>query len=263
MVEKSQLHIIDSEQANSAKTWAIPPIVDADKILSSAEKEAKERRERLLKRSKETIETVDVPSMPKGGISAKQMQAVMDSVENDGFKQGHKEGFAKGHTEGYEAGRLQALTEMRAELDDEKKRFAQITEFLLNPMEEQDQQLEHMLLDIICTLTQSVIQRELLTDSSVIVDLIKTAVNVLPVGSHHIRIYLNPADITLADTYAKEQQLEWQFVADTTLSPGGCRVETPESRVDFSVSSRLQTVLEKFITKQLAVTDVVAKDINS
>jgi flagellar assembly protein FliH len=252
MVEKNQLNIINSEEAATAKSWAIPPILKADNILSSAEKEAKERRERMLKKSKEKVETIEVAGMPNTGISAKQMQSVMDSVEKDGFKQGHKEGFAKGHNEGYEAGRLQALNEMRVQLDEEKKRFAQITEALLNPMEEQDNQLENMLLDIICTLTQSVIQRELLTDSSVILDLIKTAIHALPVGSHHIRVFLNPTDIDLVSTYAKQQQLEWQLVADATLSSGGCRIETSESRVDFSVSSRLQTVLEKFITQQLA-----------
>jgi flagellar assembly protein FliH len=39
------------------------------------------------------------------------------------------------------------------------------------------------------------------------------------------------------------------------LQPGGCKIETPESRVDFSVSQRLQTVLEQFLTGQLAQED--------
>lgn len=246
---------IPAEAVESATTWVIPPITDHGKILSSAEKEARERRERLLRREKETIETIEIPEpeVPaQQGISAEEMQAIFDAAEKDGFEQGHKEGFAKGNTEGYEAGRQQGLMEMRAQLVAEQQRFQKLANALLEPVNEQDSDVEHLLLDVICTLTQSVVQRELLTDSSHIIGLVKTAVDVLPIGSKNIRICLNPDDLAAVETYAAEQQLAWSFFGDSELLPGGCRVETPESRVDFSVSSRLQTVLEQFITKQLA-----------
>ena len=246
---------IPAEAVESATTWVIPPITDHGKILSSAEKEARERRERLLRREKETIETIEIPEpeVPaQQGISAEEMQAIFDAAEKDGFEQGHKEGFAKGNTEGYEAGRQQGLMEMRAQLVAEQQRFQKLANALLEPVNEQDSDVEHLLLDVICTLTQSVVQRELLIDSSHIVGLVKTAVDALPIGSKNIRICLNPDDLAAVETYAAEQQLAWSFFGDSELLPGGCRVETPESRVDFSVSSRLQTVLEQFITKQLA-----------
>ena len=246
---------IPAEAVESATTWVIPPITDHGKILSSAEKEARERRERLLRREKETIETIEIPEpeVPaQQGISAEEMQAIFESAEKDGFEQGHKEGFAKGNTEGYEAGRQQGLMEMRAQLVAEQQRFQKLANSLLDPVNEQDSDVEHLLLDVICTLTQSVVQRELLIDSSHIVGLVKTAVDALPIGSKNIRICLNPDDLASVETYAAEQQLAWSFFGDSELLPGGCRVETPESRVDFSVSSRLQTVLEQFITKQLA-----------
>ena len=71
-------------------------------------------------------------------------------------------------------------------------------------------------------------------------------------GAKNIRITLNPDDLAAVETYAEEQQLDWKFMGDSKLQPGGCRIETPESRVDYSVSTRLQTVLEQFVTKQLA-----------
>lgn len=246
---------IPAEAVESATTWVIPPITEHGKILSSAEKEARERRERLLRREKETIETIEIPEpeVPaQQGISAEEMQAIFDAAEKDGFEQGHKEGFTKGNTEGYEAGRQQGLMEMRAQLVAEQQRFQKLANALLDPVNEQDSDVEHLLLDVICTLTQSVVQRELLTDSSHIIGLVKTAVDALPIGSKNIRICLNPDDLAAVETYAAEQQLAWSFFGDSELLPGGCRLETPESRVDFSVSSRLQTVLEQFVTKQLA-----------
>lgn len=249
---------IPAEAAESVTTWVLPPITEHGKILSSAEKEARERRERLLRREKETIEVVEIPEPEQPaqlGMTAEEMQAIFDAAEKDGFEQGHKEGFNKGNTEGYEAGRQQGLMEMRAQLVAEQQRFQKLAQALLQPLAEQDDDTEHLLLDVICTLTQSVVQRELLTDSSHILGLVKSAVDALPIGSKNIRVCLNPDDLAAVENYAAEQQLNWSFFGDTELQPGGCRIETPESRVDFSVSTRLQTVLEQFLTKQLASAD--------
>lgn len=246
---------IPAEAVENATTWVIPPITEHGKILSSAEKEARERRERLLRREKETIETVEIPEPeqpPQLGVTAEEMQEIFDAAEKDGFEQGHKEGFNKGNAEGYEAGRQQGLMEMRAQLVAEQQRFQKLTQALLGPINAQDDDVEHLLLDVICTLTQSVVQRELLIDSSHILGLVKSAVDTLPIGSKNIRVCLNPDDLAAVETYAAEQQLNWHFFGDSELLPGGCRIETPESRVDFSVSSRLQTVLEQFLSKQLA-----------
>lgn len=246
---------IPAEAVETATTWVIPPITEHGQILSSAEKEARERRERLLRREKETIETVEIPEPEAAaplGMTAEEMQAIFDTAEKDGFEQGQQAGFAKGNAEGYEAGRQQGLMEMRAQLVAEQQRFHSLINALLDPINQQDNDIEHLLLDVICTLAQSVVQRELMTDSSHIVSLVKSAVEALPIGSKNIRVCLNPDDLAAVETYAAEQQLPWGFFGDSKLSPGGCRIETPESRVDFSVSSRLQTVLEQFLSKQLA-----------
>jgi flagellar assembly protein FliH len=249
---------IPAEAVDQATTWILPPVSDNGRVLSSAEKEARERRERLLRREQEKIETVEMPvqeQVPQVGMTAEEMQAIFDAAEKDGFEQGHKEGFAKGTTEGYEAGRQQGLKEMRAQLVVEQQRFQALASALLDPVNAQDDDLEQMLLDIICTLTQSVVQREVQTDSSQILALVRNAVAALPVGSKNIRVCLNPDDLAAIETYAAEQQLDWTFFADEELLPGGCRIETPESRVNFSVSSRLHTVLEQFLTRQLAAAD--------
>lgn len=256
MTEKTIISRIPAESVENVQTWMLPPITDNGRVLSSAEKEAKERRNALLKRNKESIQTVEMPAPPANvGMTAQEMQAIFDEAEKDGFEQGHKEGFTKGNAEGYEAGRQQGLMEMRAQLVAEQQRFQKIMQALLHPLNEQDDDIEHLLLDVVCTLTQSVVQRELLTDSSQILNLVKQAIEALPIGSKNIRVCLNPDDLAAVETYAEEQQLDWKFFGDASLQPGGCRIDTPESRVDFSASSRLQTVLEQFVTKQLASGD--------
>ena len=253
MTSKSLPGRIPAESIGDVKSWLMPPIVDSGRILSTAEKEARERREKMLKQGKETIENIDMPARTaKTGISAQHMQEIYDSLEKDGFTQGQKAGFQQGQAEGYEAGKQQGLIEMRAQLALEQKHWQKLMQSLLEPIGAQDDDLENMLLDVICSLTQSVVQRELLLDSKQILELVKAAVTALPVGSKNIRVCVNPDDLAILEAYAKEQQLSWTFFGDVQLQVGGCRIETPESRVDYSVSLRLKTVLEQFLTGQLA-----------
>lgn len=255
MTSKSMPGRIASENLGEVTCWMLPPVDESGKVLSSAEREARLRREKLLRQGKEKIETVEIPAQQKTGMTAQEMQDIFDEAEKDGFAQGHIEGVEQGKSDGFEAGRQQGLMEMRAQLTLEQQRFHNLANALLNPLTAQDNDVENMLLDVICSLTQSVIQRELVTDSSHILELVKAAVDALPIGSKNIRVSLNPDDLVAIETYAAEQQLEWKFFGDTQLQPGGCKIETPESRVDFSVSQRLQTVLEQFLTGQLAQED--------
>jgi flagellar assembly protein FliH len=260
MTLKNQPNRIPAEEAGSFQTWHLPPVGAKGAVLPSAEKEAKETEAEVRQQSAESIEDIDLPpGVPNTGMTAQEMQEIFDEAERDGFAQGHKDGYDKGMTEGmaegYEAGQQKGLMEMRQQLVAEQQRFQKLADALLQPLRAQDDDIEKMLLDIVSTLTQSVVQRELTTDSSHIVELVKAAVDVLPVGSSNLRICLNPDDLVAVETYAEEQQLDWRFFGDVQLSPGGCRVEAPNSRVNFSVANRLKTVLEQFVNKQLTDAD--------
>jgi flagellar assembly protein FliH len=256
MTSKTMPGRIASENLGEVTAWMLPPVDDSGKVLSSAEKEARVRREKLLRQEQETIEVVEVPEQQEpAGMTAQEMQDIFDAAEQAGFAQGQAEGFEKGKSDGFEAGRQQGLMEMRAQLTLEQQRFHTLANALLNPLTAQDNDLEHMLLDVICSLTQSVVQRELMLDSSHILRLVTAAVEALPIGSKNIRVSLHPEDLVAIEQYAAEQQVDWKLFADSQLQPGGCKIETPESRVDFSVSQRLQTVLEQFLTGQLAQAD--------
>jgi flagellar assembly protein FliH len=256
MTDKNQNRIA-GETIESMQPWILPPVNDNGRVLSTVEKEAKERKEKLLRKSKESIQTIEMPepTSPLKGMTAKELEKIFADAEQDGFAKGHAEGFEKGRAEGYEAGRQQGLKDMREQLTAEQLRFKNLANSLLQPVEDQDNDIEQMLLEMVCALTQNVIQREMQTDSSCILDVVKTTIEALPIGSKNIRIHLHPQDFSAVETYSKEQQLDWKFLSDPQLIPGGCKVETPESRIDFSISHRLQSVLEEFLKGQLSKTE--------
>ncbi len=127
-------------------------------------------------------------------------------------------------------------------------------------MAEQDDALEQMLVEMVSTLTRSLIARELLTDSSHILQLVQSALSALPIGANNLTLYLGPDDLAMVEAYAEEQRKDWQFIGDSSLLPGGCRLETRESRVDFSMETRLEALLEQFTSKELSGGDEVDSD---
>ncbi|MBK8185815.1 MAG: flagellar assembly protein FliH [Cellvibrio sp.] len=259
MTDKN-LHRIAGESIESMQPWILPPVNDNGRVLSTVEKDAKERKERLLRKSKESIQTIEMPppTSPLKGMTAQELEKIFSDAEQDGFAKGHAEGVERGRAEGYEAGKQQGLKEMRDQLTAEQLRFKHLANSLLQPLNDQDSDIEQLVLEMVCSLTQNVIQREMQLDSSMILDVVKTAVDALPIGSKNIRIFLHPKDISAVETYASEHQLEWKFLTDPELIPGGCKVETLESRIDFSVSHRLQSVLEEFLKGQLAQAEHIA-----
>lgn len=253
MTEKNKLaNRIPEGEVADYRRWKLPPINDQGQVLPSAEREAAQRQAADQKRRGERVEDVPYQGKLSSGMSAGELQEIFESAEREGFEQGRQAGYEKGLAEGYAAGQEQGAMEKRQELAAEQQRFQHLADALLQPIEEQDAELEQLLLDTICTLTRSLVHRELLTDSSHILPLVQEAVAALPQGAKNLRLYLHPDDLAVVETYAEEQQLDWQFFADAALLPGGCRVESRDSRVDYSVANRLKQQLEAFVNHQLS-----------
>jgi len=256
MTQKKLANRIPAEDLEAYKAWVLPPIGgDHKRVLPSAQREASERRAEQQKRRGEKVEDVDYQGK-QSGLSAEALQSIVDEAEKEGRERGYQAGFEQGRSEGYEVGEKQGRDEMRQKLAAEQQRFQHLVQSLRQPLEEQDQALEKLLLDTVCALTSSLVKRELFTDSSHILAEVRAAVAALPAGPEQVRIFLNPDDLALVETYAEEQGLDWQFMGDEQLLPGGCRVETAQSQVDFSVEQQLAQQREAFVNRPLGQGDL-------
>ncbi|NIB43215.1 flagellar assembly protein FliH [Pseudomaricurvus alkylphenolicus] len=240
---------IASEDLQDCNPWLLPDV--SGKVIPSAEKEAADRE----RHQGEVIEDVSGEEVSYAPMTADELQALTDAAEKEGFDKGHAEGLAQGqaegHKQGYEQGLQQAQQESAKVLDDQVGRLLQIAEALMAPIGDQEQQLEHLLLSYVTRLTRQLVERELQMDSAHILSVVQRAVAALPSGSKHLKVILNPDDLALVEAYAEETQKDWGFRGDAQLSPGGCRIETDNSLVDFSVESRIDAMLEQFLDRQL------------
>src|SRR5690606_2114339 len=133
--------------------------------------------------------------------------------------------------DGFHSGQLKAQQEAR------ERRVAELEALmshLMEPIRDQDEQIEDMLLELVETMVRQVVQRELHSDSSQIRQVLRGALKALPVGAEQIRIYLNPTDFETVRAIRERHEESWRLLEDDQLLPGGCRVEAEHSQVDAS-----------------------------
>ncbi|MEO4048360.1 flagellar assembly protein FliH [Pseudomonas sp. CAU 1711] len=172
----------------------------------------------------------------------------IEAIRQDAYN----EGFATGEKDGFHAGQLKAKQEADAALAGKLERLERLMGHLLEPIAEQDRELEQGLVNLVSQMTRQVIQRELATDSSQIRHVLREALKLLPMGAENIRIHVHPQDFELIKALRERHEESWRILEDEALLPGGCRVESEHSRIDASVETRLATALKQLFEQQRA-----------
>jgi flagellar assembly protein FliH len=160
-------------------------------------------------------------------------------------EEAYNEGFATGEKDGFHSGQLKGQKEAKSRIDARLAELEALMTQLLEPMHEQDDQIEDMLLKLVETMVSQVLQRELQIDSSQITKVLRGALKALPMGAENIRIYLNPVDFEAAKALRERHEEKWRLLEDDQLLPGGCRLEPEQSQLDATVETRLQQIIDQ------------------
>ncbi|VXB91931.1 Flagellar assembly protein FliH [Pseudomonas sp. 8AS] len=170
----------------------------------------------------------------------------LEAIRQDAYN----EGFAAGEKDGFHAGQLRAKQEADAALALKVQSLEQLMGQLLEPIANQDRELELALVNLVGQMTRQVIQRELSSDSSQIRSVLREALKLLPMGASNIRIHINPQDFELVKALRERHEESWRILEDESLQPGGCRVESEYSRIDASIETRLALALKQLFEQQ-------------
>jgi flagellar assembly protein FliH len=178
------------------------------------------------------------PSMDAPGLSNKRptVSGLADLQE-----EAHKEAFAQGLTEGREAGKA----EVKAQVD----RLAGMFYDLARPFEELDTEVERELLTLAMALARQIVRRELKTDPTQIIGIIREAIAALPVAARDVRVHLHPEDAAVVreNLSPTENERAWTLVEDPVMARGGCQVTTSTSRIDARLETRLVSILSELL----------------
>ncbi|MHC6226638.1 flagellar assembly protein FliH [Pseudomonas sp. X10] len=190
-----------------------------------------------LEAEPETVEE-EVEEVPLEEVQPLTLEE-LESIRQEAYN----EGFATGEREGFHSTQLKVRQEAEVALTAKLASLEKLMGHLLEPIAEQDTQIEKALVNLVGHITRQVIGRELRTDSSQISHVLREALKLLPMGAENIRIHLNPQDFELVKVLRERHEENWKLLEDESLLPGGCRIETAHSRIDASIETRIEKAL--------------------
>ncbi len=145
------------------------------------------------------------------------------------------------YEEGLALGRKEALAANGAQLQ-------AVLAALFTPLRETEEQVTEQLAELIRECAKQLLQRELITGTNPIMEVVREALRLLPAAGRKVRISVNPADGALLRELAAgdpDGSRRWQIVDDPALTRGGCRVSSEAATVNGTVESRLQGILSR------------------
>lgn len=212
--------LIRARDVQGADVWALPSFDPAPAPVAEPEPEVVE----------EEIEEVPIEDVQP--LTLEELEAIRQEAYN--------EGFATGEREGFHSTQLKVRQEAEVALAARLASLEQLMQHLLEPIAEQDTQIERGVVHLVSHIARQVIGRELRTDSSQITQVLREALKLLPMGADNIRIHLNPQDFEAAKALRERHEEQWKLLEDEALLPGGCRIETAHSRIDASMETRME-----------------------
>lgn len=178
------------------------------------------------------VEEDDAPHRP----TVAEIEAIERQAREEGFNAGLNEGRAMAKRElAAQVARLDAL-------------FAAVEK----PFAELDSDVAGDLASLATLIAERVLGYEIATRPEKILDVVHQAVDVLPAGSRHLKIHLNPADAALVREHRSTVDHEGSVVDDPSLERGDVRLESEHSRLDARVRTRLVAVIDSVLVSQPA-----------
>ncbi len=153
----------------------------------------------------------------------------------------HKEAFQQG----LEEGRLAGRAEVRAQVE----RLSGMFYDLARPFEALDAEVERELLTLAMALARQIVRRELKTDPTQIIGIIREAIAALPVAARDVRVHLHPEDAAVVreNLAPTESERAWTMIEDPVMARGGCQITTATSRIDARLETRLTALLSELM----------------
>lgn len=230
--------LIRAKDVNAFDRWSLPSF-DPD---APAPAEPEELQVEAAPEPEPEPQIEEVPVEEVKPLTLDELEAIRQDAYNEGFSTGERDGF--------HAGQLKARQEAEVALNARLAQFETLMGQLLDPIAEQDRQIEESLVHLTSLITRQVIQRELRMDSSQIRHVLREALKLLPMGADNVRIHINPQDFEQVKALRERHEESWRILEDESLEAGGCRVETEHSRIDASIETRLNQALKQLFEQQ-------------
>jgi len=151
---------------------------------------------------------------------------------------------------GYEAGRAQGYADVMRSAQQARTADLQRIEQLLTELQARFEDLAAQgadcLLDLALDIANQILCREVQTRRDTILPVVRQALTMIIDAHAHPTVRLSPQDFELVrEALRADGQFHGcRFVADPSIQPGGCRVESPHAEVDATLATRWRRVVQ-------------------
>jgi flagellar assembly protein FliH len=151
-----------------------------------------------------------------------------------------------------EEARAEGLAAAQAEINarlaavaDQARRLDALLELQARPLARLDTEVEAQLAELAVAIARQLLRRELRTDPSQVIAVVRETVGLLPAAARDVRVVVHPDDAALIreKLVAPQARLAWQLVEDPMLARGDCRVVTDTAQIDARVENRLAAAI--------------------
>ncbi|HEX5806775.1 MAG TPA: flagellar assembly protein FliH [Macromonas sp.] len=187
-------------------------------------------------------------AMDGGGKNAKAAAAIEEPAPEVISSEALDEARQIAHAEGFEHGRLAGAKETRDALEaplkrqtqEQAQRLAQLLQATQTGLTQLEDQLASQLLELACDLARQVVRRELQQPLEPLKTVVQEALALAVEDHSPATLKLHPKDLELlkADLGDTLTEQRIRLLADPTLSPGGCVVESAQGAVDGTLEKR-------------------------
>lgn len=153
-----------------------------------------------------------------------------------------KQGFEAGHA----AGLAQAQHDAQAQRAAERQRLELVLKSVQARFDELSSQGADAVLDLALDIAAQVIRREVRTQRDAILPVVQEALALVIQAYAQPTVRLAPVDFELVrDSLGGDGRFHGcRWVADGSVAPGGCRIESPQAEVDATIATRWRRVVQ-------------------
>jgi flagellar assembly protein FliH len=176
----------------------------------------------------------------KESEAAKAQSALIMTAADAARAEGFADGFAQGHAKATLEAQHQINEFTRNQGHEAALRFASLADSLQAEVNEAREALASGLLELASELARTLLQREVLVDSQLLLPIIRAGIDHLKDEAKPVLIRLNPRDLEAlkAPLAAEFPQTTFTLAADTHVAAGGCRMESAGTQIDATVPTR-------------------------
>lgn len=214
-----------------------------------------EPKEEVFIETSAIVDQVDQVDQDLASFELEQLKAqITEQAYQEGLALGQQDGFLIGQKSGYEAGYQQGIQAGQAhieqQLDEEKLNAVQTIANLImhfhRALNELDDVIVPKLMDLALVAAEKLVGSLPKAKQKQLMLMIKTLMQQSTLLSDPVQVLINPDDLTWLEPLLNEEieQLGWQWIADSSIEVGGCKIIAKTNEIDATVTSQWQAIID-------------------